>query len=257
MLCKRLTIIILLTIASLTHPTDASQSSAAPEICTDDTWSPLPLPSSAPSRFAAPRVAVWTGSEVIFWPLGPQGFRYKPSTGTWTAMSALGQPYPFLNYVTAFWTGNEMLVVGQTFTTEALTVGARYNPATDVWTPINSAGPKYSAQVAPVWTGSELLLFADIQSNESGMVTGGGRYNPANDTWTPISIAGAPQRSREINTYDQQLSVWTGTEMLVLNAEYGQDPWYTSSGAYDPATDTWRPVRVSGAPKPECVGIRS
>jgi hypothetical protein len=70
----------------------------------------------------------------------------------------------------------------------------------------------------------------------------GGRYDPAADRWRPLAAAAAP--SPRVGAS----AVWTGHEMLVWG---GTSPTCGPSGsggpcadgaAYDPATDTWRPI---------------
>jgi N-acetylneuraminic acid mutarotase len=83
----------------------------------------------------------------------------------------------------------------------------------------------------------------------------GACYNPETDTWRPISTIGAP-KGRVIAT-----AVWTGAEMIVWGGandaqaqegSAGFDPnRYVGTGArYNPATDTWTEMTLSGAPLP-------
>lgn len=67
---------------------------------------------------------------------------------------------------------------------------------------------------------------------------------PGVGTWTAISRSGAPSPRMD------HTAVWTGKEMIVWGGHDGT--WVTrlsTGAAYDPATDTWRPVAGLGAPR--------
>ncbi len=69
---------------------------------TTDTWRAM---SSNPAVGGAwPRIALWTGTDVIVW---SGGQRYNPSSDSWTTTSA--GP---IDGGTAVWTGSEMIVWG-------------------------------------------------------------------------------------------------------------------------------------------------
>ncbi|MFQ5719446.1 MAG: hypothetical protein ACE5IK_07835 [Acidobacteriota bacterium] len=46
---------------------------------------------------------------------------------------------------------------------------------------------------------------------------------------------------------DRHVAVWTGAEMIVWGGNF-VEPAQIPGGRYDPATDTWRPLQVAGAP---------
>src|SRR6266498_1517717 len=113
--------------------------------CSDDTWTETHV--GPDGRIEYP--AVWTGSEMIVWGGTTGGFdtatgwRYNPSTDTWTATSMTNAPEP-REFHTAVWTGEEMIVWGgrffdPNFQYEYLNTGGRYNPATDTWTATSTA----------------------------------------------------------------------------------------------------------------------
>jgi N-acetylneuraminic acid mutarotase len=145
----------------------------------------------------------------------------------------------------AVWTGTLMLIWGGS----NLNTGWRYDPSTDTWTPMTTAGaPQGRYAAAAVWTGSEMVVWGGWYwyFNSYGLNTGG-RYDPMSDTWTPTSLSGAPAPR------DGPAVVWSGSEMVVWGGSAhlpGQNiPTYFNDGAcYDPATDTWRPTTIVGAP---------
>lgn len=90
------------------------------------------------------------------------------------------------------------------------------------------------------WTGEEMLVFGG--QPDPGLVTGA-RFDPAianNGAWR--TMATSPLGSRVGHT-----ATWTGTELVVVEgAPVGQVAAVAAQSldgaAYDPATDTWRPI---------------
>ena len=144
---------------------------------------------------------------------------------------------------TAVWTGTEMIIWGGQTSSPFFEDGGRYNPSTDAWTPVSSNGaPSRRSEHKAVWTGTEMIVWGGIfGANTLGT---GGRYNPTTDTWLPVSTNGAPT-ARCYHT-----AVWTGSEMIVWGGTttvISHTPT-DSGGRYNPATDTWTPVDLLGAP---------
>jgi N-acetylneuraminic acid mutarotase len=85
---------------------------------------------------------------------------------------------------------------------------------------------------------------------QSDYYENGARYNPETDTWKPISTIGAPKG--RVSTF----AVWTGTEMVIWGGVndaqadgVNDSSRYFGTGArYNPATDTWTEMTVTGAP---------
>src|SRR5262245_61471956 len=75
-----------------------------------------------------------------------------------------------------------------------------------------------------------MLIWGGTAGSLPGLSTGG-RYDPLTDSWTPTTMSGAPP------PYQAHWSRWTGQVMQVTNV-YG-------SWSYDPILDTWLPI-----PKP-------
>ena len=124
------------------------------------------------------------------------------------------------------------------------TVAKRYKPATDTWTDATTVNaPGARDHHAAVWTGTEMILWGGFIND--GITPTGGRYNPVTDIWTPTNIADSPI------TRQSPIAVWTGTEMIV----WGGYEWLfigdLGDGArYNPATDSWTPTNLVGAPAP-------
>jgi hypothetical protein len=166
--------------------------------------------------------------------------RYDPATGTWTAISTDGAPAGRQRH-TAVWTGDEMMVWGGSDRND----GGRYDPLTDSWRPIASDGPSAREWHTAVWTGTEMIVWGGSFGSDAFLGTGA-RYDPLADRWTPTSPVGAPWARRN------HTAVWTGTEMIVWGGRYHDiwegSTWFDDGGRYDPATDTWTAISVTGAP---------
>ena len=220
---------------------------ASGPVCNEDTWQPLP---NRPPALDGHR-AVWTGAEMIVWGGTPSfvvGGRYDPAIDNWRPIAVEREPQKRTSH-TMVWTGTEMIVWGGWgfLTSEnTLNTGGRYNPTIDTWTATSTAAaPVPRTLHAAVWTGSSMIVWGGCDTFGCGnALATGGRYDPASDTWTPTSTAGAPT-ARWLHT-----AVWTGSLMVVWS---GCDSFSCANptptgGRYDPASDTWTPTSIAGAP---------
>lgn len=63
--------------------------------------------------------------------------------------------------------------------------------------------------------------------------------------WSPIAAAGAP------SARSGQVAVWTGKELLIWGGVALDTSTVLGDGAaYDPGSNTWRPISRAGAPRP-------
>lgn len=114
----------------------------------------------------------------------------------------------------------------------------------NVWTSTSTVGaPDARTAASGIWTGTEVIVWGGVDGN-AGTKNTGARFNPINNAWTPMSTLGAPS-PRWAHT-----SVWTGQEMIVWGGFSGAFQFQTlGDGArYNPQTDTWTPVSLTGAP---------
>ena len=177
---------------------------------------------------------VWTGTELLIWGYGTEGWRYNPSTNLFTPMSTSGQPVvrqlPF-----CVWTGTEMIVWGGWISDGNLPVsGGRYHPATDTWTTLSTTNaPTGRYWGSAVWTGTEMIVWGGF--NGSGSAGGGAKYTPngASGTWTTLTTTNAPA-VRWFHT-----AVWSGSEMLLFGGRDNAQA-YNNGSRFNPAgTGTW------------------
>jgi len=95
-----------------------------------------------------------------------------------------------------------------------------------------------------VWGGSEGYPSTSLNT--------GGRYDPDADIWLRTSMAGAPA-PREFGAYrSDNTSAWTGNVMLVWGGATAEYPttYFDTGAQYDPASDAWTPISMTGAPSP-------
>jgi N-acetylneuraminic acid mutarotase len=209
-----------------------------------------------------------SGSELVIWGRLPgqcetptcvnsAGSRYNPDADRWNLM--LGAVPPSLlnpRYATtpAVWTGKEMIVWSGHCNDIVCSGGGAYDPATDTWRAISELGaPAARDSYAAVWTGERVIVWGGMtydflhpQTAELTCVGDGAAYDPETNTWSPpLAAQGAP--SPRIIPH----RAWTGTRMLLWGGYFEAAPHFdlqalADGAAYDPATDTWQPMRAGG-----------
>ncbi|MBX7221652.1 MAG: hypothetical protein K1Y36_17000 [Blastocatellia bacterium] len=145
------------------------------------TWLPLPTENAPDDQMTG----VWTGKELIlvgshriFVPPDRQisvftGRRYNPEEDVWHSINVEGIPERVSGYVSAVWTGTEM-VVG---------TDVAYNPVTDRWRSLSPINFERGVAAFPsIWTGSEVIIWGGGHPLEPDLrVRTGGRYRPCPD----------------------------------------------------------------------------
>ena len=217
-----------------------------------DTWTATATTGapSARTHFSA----TWTGKRMLIWcgdtDFGPanDGATYDPASDSWLPISTARAPLA-RGWATTVWTGTEMLVWGGSASGNPdryFNDGGRYNPQTDSWKSVSAGGPAGRYQNTAVWTGSEMIVWGGFSYYDSAghYFNDGSSYNPAADSWAPVSTLGAP------SPRDQQSAIWTGTEMIVWGGYFsdGVDHFLRDGARYNPVSDSWAPVSMSGAP---------
>ena len=169
------------------------------------------------------------------------GAAYNPAANTWRPLPAAGAPRPGSGQA-AVWTGTEMLVWSGT-----PNKAVAYDPVTNGWRSLPTVGaPSPRGGASVVWTGTEMLVWGG--GDASGYRNDGAAYNPTTDAWRPLPTDGAP------SPRSGQTAVWTGTEMLIWGGVSCPDQhalgFCGDGAAYNPATNTWRPLANQNAPRP-------
>lgn len=176
----------------------------------------------------------------------------------WSPISSVNAPDPRTDAI-GFWTGKNVVVWGGFGTSACLGSGGVFDPVANAWRPM-ATGPTGRCASVAVWTGTVMIVWggysetdqsvgatADATSSDLG---DGAIYDPAADTWRTIATQGAPA-AREYAS-----AVWTGTEMVVWGgsaasaASSSTTQYFGDGAAYNPTTNTWRPISSQGAPTP-------
>jgi hypothetical protein len=229
--------------------TDRSGEPRADAVAYDpstDRWRRLADP---PDATADPLVA-WTGHEMLVIggtalgdsaPAGAvtAGRAYDPASDSWRWTAP---PFSFIDDESPWaWTGEELLVWPRNSPSKA-PVG--YDPERDAWRTLAAPPIGNRWRAGSVWTGDEWIIWGGTTGDAE--LADGAAYDPASDTWRVL--APSPLSARRVS------AVWTGSEMIVDAGSTGGDR-ATGNGemalsdgaAYDPASDTWRPITAGFA----------
>jgi N-acetylneuraminic acid mutarotase len=179
-----------------------------------DSWTTITSSGAPTARFQSS--SIWTGTEMIIWggynPISDKifndGWRYNPTTDSWSQLSAINAPSARYEH-TAVWTGSKMIVFGGYVSGEgSVSTGALYDPLTDTWTEIPSGISGRKSHKA-IWTGIEMIVWGGEGTGlYEGYLDTGGRFNPVSKSWMPTSRDSPTKRFAHT-------AVWTGSEMLI------------------------------------------
>ena len=190
----------------------------------------------------------------------PYGYALNLQTGAWREISTLDAPNPRYDGG-AIWTGTEVIVwagdmpsaTGVGF--DPVLDGGAYNPSADTWRPISVEGAPSPREVfSMVWTGSEVLVWggedATSDSDSPPTLGDGALYDPVADSWRPMSNQGAPSpRTANAGVWTgQEYVIWGGVSEVSSSSDNGGTHYLDDGAAYDPVTDSWRPMSSRGAP---------
>ena len=208
-----------------------------------DSWFETSRTNAPAAR--ADHTTVWTGNSMIVWggAVSPgitvlnSGGRYDPIADTWTPMSTTDAPEGRRGHAMA-WTGTSLFVWGGSNGPSFLDSGGRYDPATDTWSPTSMTdAPSPRSEHVAVWTGSVMIVWGG--SDGDSAEPDGRKYQPGTDQWFSMSANNAP-------ALHHPTAVWTGTKMIAWGGSAYGVP--NPGGQYDPATDSWTPTSLTGAP---------
>ncbi len=115
------------------------------------------------------------------------------------------------------------------------------------WDSAPSEGAHVASNGSIAWTGEELLFWGGVTDSEKDVGTGVS-YNPTTREWRPLASQGA------LTARGGHSAVWTGREMIVFGGDRittaGKLELRGDGAAYDPVSDTWRPISRDDAPSP-------
>lgn len=228
-----------------------------------NTWQTVPSIPGDPALPTSGYSLIWSGTEMIYWGGGDGatqynvGYRFNPTTDTWTTMTTSGAPDPRFRHVSA-WVGSELVIWGGQGASGPpglvyFTNGGRYNPSMDTWTSIGDTGaPAARRFMSGTAAGSQLIVWGGALSSDMESTfkfhKNGGKLNPATGVWTSI-VANASPAPRAGHSM-----VWTGTEVIVwggtmsTNTYIGFDPTFGDGARFNPSTGLWTPLSSTNAP---------
>ena len=195
--------------------------------------------------------AVWTGTDIILW-IGSAsvGNRIDPVSGTILPFSLVNGPAPRYDY-SMVWTGTHLIVWGGRLLAGGpyTNTGAVYNLATNTWTTMSTVGaPAGRAFHTAIWNTAtnRMIVWGGNTLFSSGELNTGGMYDPVSNTWTGATATSAGVPTARWN----HSATWTGTEMIIFGGRSAFNVTNTGS-KYNPVTNTWTAMSVSGAPTAE------
>lgn len=228
-----------------------------------DSWASMSTPSTLSARYG--HAAVWstTTNEMIVW--GGQGATcagtycndgasYNPATDTWTTIPT--PPIAGRWKHSMIWTGSELVIWGGYNSSGSyLRDGARYDPKTKIWTKFPDPPADIDGRYdhVAVWSGKEMLIFGGYgNSVGSSYAKGNGaRYLPGG-SWTEFTTPPDDIFATGTSAKRYAIQAWYGNGKLWM---WSGLPGTSSSGyavsggvSYDPATDTWTTMDLTGAP---------
>ena len=211
-----------------------------------DTWR---LVTTNPSAYTASPSSkmVWTGTELVVWGgyytnATNNGFRYNPTTNTWSGIPVTNQPVSRLDF-TMHYINGRIVVWGGTepFIGNFLNTGAMLDLATNTWITMTTVNaPLGRTNFASVQTSSNTMIVWGGSGAGVGVHSDGGIFNPATNTWTATTNTNAPAARRN------HTAVWSGTEMIVFGGtDLNGTVIYNNGGRYNPATNTWAAIAAA------------
>jgi len=229
-----------------------------------DSWKAMATPATLLAR--REHGAVWstTTNEMIVWggygsctgTYCGDGAAYDPALNTWTALPT--SPLSPRQRPTMIWTGTEVVIWGGLGAPGGVATylkdGARYDPKTRIWTrfPDPTADIDGRYDNVGVWSGKELLIFGGYNSTAIASYYGrntGARYLPGG-SWSSFAIPDdtlfgtTARRFASMGWFGNgQLWVWSGG-----NGSSSTGTAIDGGASYDPATDKWTTMDVTGAP---------
>lgn len=151
----------------------------------------------------------------------------------------------------AVWTGTEMIMWGGVFGSNGINKGGVYDPATNTWRPVSreNAPTPYLGGNTTIWAGDGVNKMIVYGGSFYPQGRDGGMYDPVTDQWTKIEISGDKSKGIPVppnvpKDRSSHSAVWTGKEMIVWGGHCIAGCYRTDGAAYNPLTDTWRPIRT-------------
>ncbi len=157
-----------------------------------------------------------------------------PWAGAPDGWTELPSPPEAMQGATLAWAGGDLLYWGGLNSGDdshlPTTDGLAFDPTAGTWRPIPDS-PLPGKYTKAVWTGTAVIFWGvEVGGREGGLA-----FDPVAESWRVI-----PPPPRQ--TASGGVLVWTGTELIEWGGGRPGDPQNTHGAAYDPRSNTWRPI---------------
>lgn len=232
-----------------------------------DTWQTLPRVPGNPAIASTGFTTVWTGTEMILWggfdgtsTYSNAGYRFNPTTSTWTTVSTSGAPAARTGHSAVMLGGKMIVWGGQSFTSGDNPVatlyqdGGIYDPVANSWQSVSATNaPPYRTEATATAASDRIIVWAGLQTPDWGVSTkflkNGGSYQPATSTWTALANGSpAPRYGHTAVWTGTELIVWGGTAGNIFSAPNGMDFACNDGARFNPTTGVWTPLPAPNAP---------
>ncbi len=219
-------------------PVEADPTTAPERSAPFGTWSPMAEAPIGPRPYA---VSAWTGTEAVFWAGSSlsrgfaytDGAAYDPISDSWRTLVVPGWGHPGL---TSAYLDGEIYAL-------AKGGGSRFDPVDGTWVDLPLVDTMFLA--ATVATDDAIWGLGPAGANPTGQPDLAiARYDHAADRWVYGPVYESDETTGPIVQGLFQLDgpvLWTGSEIVVWNGAAG-------GVAFDPSSDTWRPLGPPGPP---------
>lgn len=181
-------------------------------------------------------IAVWTGTHILVLGLRrdelgfafQEGYKYDPTTDTWTAIATFPLSLRYL-FSTHAWTGTEWVVWGGVpyalfGSPDYVNDGAKYYPDDDVWVVMDMTNtPDARSDAAVAYSDDELIVWGGVSqvANITAFRSDGARLDVVSGIWETVADASLTARNQCPAVWDEvnkQFVTWGGNTNGSLTA---------------------------------------
>jgi N-acetylneuraminic acid mutarotase len=192
---------------------------------------------------------LWTGTELLVWGGNGanDGYRFNPTTNSWTTMSTTNAPVP-RNFYLSCLTGTELVIWGgsDAGTGTPLSTGARYNLASNTWSAMtNTNAPAFLNGANAIIDGTAMYVYGGANgftySNKMN------KYDLVANTWTQNTPGGTsvPVRTGAgMMSSNGYIYVYGGT----YTPQFSITQFLFDGYVYNTTTNSWSANVGSGVP---------
>ena len=182
---------------------------------------------------------LWTGTELLVWGGNGanDGYRYNPTTNSWTTISATNAPVP-RNFYLSILTGIELIIWGgnDASTNLGLSTGARYNLASNTWTALNiTNAPAYLSGANCTFTNNAMYVYGGTSNNVYSNKMH--KYDLITNVWTqntPVGTTVPLRTAASMLSHNGFIYMYGGNY-----TQYSVTQFLSDGYVYNTATNSW------------------